>query len=119
MMKLLHISDCHFGLQYATIKDSDARNRVIDSRLEALKNAVDLANNEKCEAIVIAGDLFENLGVNKKIIKQVCAVFNEFANGMVWVLPGNHDYYAQDNHNMWDYFEEVSGDNIFLFTNNC
>lgn len=117
-MKLLHISDCHFGLKYATIKDSNAKKRVIDSRIEALKNAVDFANNEKCEAIVIAGDLFENLAVNHLIIKEVCAKLNEFANGMVWVLPGNHDYYAKDNHEMWDYFEEVSGDNIFLFTNN-
>lgn len=118
-MKILHISDCHFGLQYATIKNLDAKNKVIDSRLEALINSVNIANNEKCEAIVIAGDLFENLGVTQKIIKQVCAVLNKFTNGTVWVLPGNHDYYAQDNHAMWDYFEDVSGDNIFLFTKNA
>lgn len=117
-MKILHISDCHFGLQYASVKSAEVRNKITDSRLAALKRAVKQANLEKCDVIVIAGDLFENHGVTHKLIKNVCSILNEFANGIVYVLPGNHDYYTREESVLWDYFEEVSGDNIFLFTEN-
>lgn len=117
-MKILHISDCHFGLQYASVKSVEARGRITDSRLTALKEAVKQANLEKCDAVVIAGDLFENHGVTHKLIKNVCNILNEFDNGTVYVLPGNHDYYTKEEPVLWDYFEEVSGDNIFVFTEN-
>ena len=117
-MKILHISDCHFGLQYATIKSVEARNEVTEARLKALQNAVDIANREKCDAFIIAGDLFENHNVTQKLIKNVCILLNEFNNGTVYVLPGNHDYYNDEETTLWDYFREVCGDNIHLFTEN-
>lgn len=117
-MKILHISDCHFGLQYATIKSVEARNTITEARLKALQNAVDIANIEKCDAFIIAGDLFENHNVTQKLIKSVCAILNEFNNGTVYVLPGNHDYYNDDEPTLWNYFSEVCGDNIYLFTEN-
>lgn len=115
-MRLMHISDCHFGLQYKNVEDLKVRERLTEAREAAFRKAVSVAGQEHCDAIVITGDLFENQRVTKKVVKQVCEILNEFAGGPVWVLPGNHDYYSSGENPLWDCFRDMCGDHVFLFT---
>lgn len=118
-MRILHISDCHIGLQYAAVRSAKARSSMVNARISALGNAVDAANRERCDAIVVAGDLFENHRVSQRLINQVCDILGGFERGMVYILPGNHDYYREkDDSALWDYFMRTAGDNIYLFTDN-
>lgn len=115
-MRLMHISDCHFGLQYKNVENLKVRDRLTEAREEALSKAVSVAGEEGCDAIVITGDLFESQRVTKKLVRRVCGILNAFAGGPVWVLPGNHDYYSSGGNPLWDCFRDMCGDHVFLFT---
>lgn len=75
------------------------------ARLDVLDKMVALANEEKCNIFVIAGDLFDRItGVDKKTKERVISAFEKFHGECVLILPGNHDY---DN-GMVDLWESYS-----------
>lgn len=121
-MKLLHISDCHIGKKYDRYKeDKTVRDKVVRARLDAVERAVEIANQEKCGAMVIAGDIFDHFSVTKTMIKEVCHCLNQFEYGTVWVLPGNHDFYNLEHsgsRELWECFQEYSEDTIHVFKKN-
>ncbi len=59
-------------------------------RLDVVTRMVDIANRQACQLFVIAGDLFENVRVPKAKVRETAAALKQFQ-GLVLVLPGNHD----------------------------
>lgn len=117
MIKILLTGDLHLGKTYQK-ETPDVMERYRNARIQALKNAVMIANRENCNYFVIAGDLYEKLtGIAVSLHKQVCQILNVFSGEAVLVLPGNHDYYAPDDA-LWKKFEEYSGSNVRVFKNN-
>ena len=114
MLKIFLTSDNHIGLKYAHYDKSCI---ISSSRINAFDAMVKKANDENCNMFVIAGDLFEkNKGISKKDIKFLLEKLSKF-NGVVVVLPGNHDYYGIDV-KLWQDFKEIMRqyDNIMLLT---
>lgn len=110
-MKLLLTGDLHLGRAYQK-ESSEVAQRFSEARMETLKNAVELANREQCELLVIAGDLYDKVsGIPQTLHKEVCQVLEEF-NGTVLILPGNHDYYDPEHDALWKNFEEHSGSHV-------
>lgn len=113
-MKIFLTGDSHIGLKYASHSEAAV---LCEKRITAFNSMVDCANKENCALFVIAGDMFENTySVSKRDIKTLLDTLSRF-NGMVVVLPGNHDYYDADV-KVWQYFKDVmqSYDNIMLLT---
>lgn len=111
-MKLLLTGDLHLGRTYQK-EDPETARRFSDARMEALKNAVDIANREKCGLLVIAGDLYDKVsGITQALHREVCRVLSEFDGQAVLILPGNHDYYDPEHDRLWKDFEEFSGSHI-------
>ena len=94
MSKLLHTADWQMGLKASHV--AAVADRVRSSRLQAARVLIEKANAAKVEAVVIAGDLFEDNLVQDRLVHEVLQVLAE-AKAPVFVLPGNHDPYSQDS----------------------
>lgn len=114
MIKIFVTGDNHIGLKYA----SHERAAILaESRVTAFENMVQTANQESCALFVITGDLFENTySIPKKDIVRLLDMLSRFQ-GMVVVLPGNHDFYDKDA-KLWQCFKDALTpyDNILLLT---
>lgn len=114
MLRLFMTGDNHIGLKYASHGQAGILS---ESRITALRNMVQAANEEDCSLFVVTGDLFENTyGIPKKTVSLVIGLLAEFR-GTVVLLPGNHDYYDKDS-KLWQNISEAVSvrDNILLLT---
>lgn len=113
MLKIFLTGDNHIGLKYS---NHEQAAHLASCRITAFDDMVKTANDENCNLFVIAGDLFENSRVMKKDIKTILEKLALF-NGVVIVLPGNHDFYDKEA-KCWQYFKDImtSYDNIKLLT---
>ena len=112
MIKIFATADNHFGRHY---DKHPARDHIIASRMAAFKNMIAEANKRCCQIFAVSGDLFDRTdNIEKPLIQEVVKALSEFQ-GLVLVLPGNHDYY-DETVQVWKDFEEASApyDNIVL-----
>jgi DNA repair exonuclease SbcCD nuclease subunit len=87
-MRFLHTADWQIGMK--VIHVGSAGQRVRDERLVAARRIVQAAKNANAEFMLVAGDTFENNGVDRVLIRKVTDTLAEFG-GPVYVMPGNHD----------------------------
>lgn len=85
----LHTADWQIGKQFAHIPgDPGAMVRL--QRLDTIKAIAELAQERQVDAVLVAGDVFEDNAVSDEILRRTMrtlALFKGF-----WVLlPGNHD----------------------------
>ncbi|MBN2358054.1 MAG: metallophosphoesterase [Deltaproteobacteria bacterium] len=111
-LKLLHTSDVHIGLKFAS--HEDVAPTLIAARFECLERLIQRASKEKCDLVVIAGDLFDRVGVPKSDVLRVAQILAEFEGHLVTVLPGNHDYVDPDRDAPWKWLKEKAGDNLLI-----
>lgn len=104
MLKVFVTGDNHIGKKYD--RYPDIKEKLIQSRFDAMRDMIRQAEKEGCGIFVITGDLFDNTS-NIKVadVKQMVEVLSEFA-GAVLVLPGNHDYYTGEE-KVWKDFEKA------------
>ena len=113
MIRLFVTGDEHIGLKYAGHEKPD---QIARCRISAFENMVTAANDENCDLFVITGDLFENHSVSKAAVQSVTKILSNF-NGVVAVLPGNHDYYSKNSKVWKSFINEIKDyDNIMLMT---
>ncbi len=113
MLKIFVTGDNHIGLKYASYEHSQ---ELVRSRIQAFNQMVETANKENCDLFVITGDLFENTSIANKDITAVLSALSEF-NGRVIILPGNHDYYDEQETFWKNVRDKLSmTDNIMLLT---
>ena len=114
LLRIFVTGDNHIGLKYASHEQAAL---LASSRLTAFEGMVETANRESCALFIITGDLFENTGsVAKRDVRLLLEILSRFQ-GVVAVLPGNHDHYDKDA-KVWQYFRDFmsSCDNIMLLS---
>jgi DNA repair exonuclease SbcCD nuclease subunit len=89
MLRILHTADWQLGMTRHFLT-GEAQARYTADRLEAVRALLRLATAERCEAIVVAGDVFETNQVERRTIAQT---MDALAGSQVpvYLLPGNHD----------------------------
>lgn len=87
-MKFLHTADWQIGMRAAHAGKAGAAVR--DARFEAARKAVDEAKRRGAEFLLLAGDTFEDNGVDRVSVRKVVDILASFG-GPVYVIPGNHD----------------------------
>lgn len=87
-MKFLHTADWQIGMKAVHV--GAVSQRVRDERLAAARRVVRAARDAHAEFILVAGDTFEDNGVDRVLIQRVADILAEFG-GPVYVMPGNHD----------------------------
>ena len=110
MVRIFHTADVHLGLRFVRASLDSVRQSLVDARLDVLCRMVSTAMQEKCDLFIVAGDLFDNLRVSKTEVRKAAEHLRRF-DGLVAVLPGNHDYVQEKAEDaLWTVFAEVLGD---------
>ena len=93
-IKVLHCADLHFDTPFKELSKevSDVSKNEL---LEVFKNIIDLSINENVEVLLIAGDVFDNLTVNKNTLFFISDQLKRIKNIKVFISPGNHDPYNE------------------------
>ena len=107
-LKILHTADLHLGLKFAGYPD--VQTELTEARFEVLESLVDLANSELCDLLILAGDVFDRVTVAKGDVKRCVDILNE-CNGLVVMLPGNHDYTSSQS-DLWTFVVTHGGDRL-------
>ena len=85
-MKLIHTADLHLDSPLTGVVNSAQRRREL---LTALNNLNEYANNNGVEAIIVAGDLFDEKFTTDQTVRSVADVVAN-SNAAWYVLRGNH-----------------------------
>ena len=86
-MKLLHLGDLHLGARLEGI------NR-LDEQREVMREIVDIANNEKVDAVIICGDVFDKSVPSAEaedLFFETVESLSDDGKRFVLVIAGNHD----------------------------
>ena len=115
MIRLFLTGDNHYGRKYHQHVKS---NEIVQLKIEALKNMVQLANDEKCDFLCIPGDLFDSQRVIKRDVTEIFSILKDFE-GYVVYLPGNHDYYDEQS-KLWEFIDGCikDSDSIIVLNKN-
>ncbi|WP_366526734.1 exonuclease SbcCD subunit D [Ferrimicrobium sp.] len=87
--RILHTSDLQLGMTRRFF-DVQAQARYTDDQFGALRSLASIANQANCDAVVIAGDVFDAVQPRRSVVSRAVEALNEFQ-VPVFLLPGNHD----------------------------
>ena len=94
MIRILHTADWQIGLKASHVaRVGDAVRR---ARMDAARAVVERANVERVDALILAGDIFEDNHVDNALVFETVRILSA-AQVPVFVLPGNHDPLSQDS----------------------
>jgi DNA repair exonuclease SbcCD nuclease subunit len=87
-LRIVHTSDVHLGA-YTGMPGShwDARRELME---QAFRGVIDLANDVEADALLIAGDFFDNDRVPESVVRFGAEQIARFR-GQTFLIPGNHD----------------------------
>ena len=106
-IKVLHCADLHFDTPFKELS-KEVSDISKNELLEVFKNIIDLAIDEKIEVLLIAGDVFDNLTVNKNTLFFISDQIKRIKNIKVFISPGNHDPYNEKSfYSMMNWPENV------------
>lgn len=91
-LKILHTADWHLGMRFQAFDDAD-QLRLTRARLTAVDRLLDLAEHYTVDAVLCAGDLFDEPNPDEEWWHGVLAALKKrrWTNRHVFLLPGNHD----------------------------
>ena len=110
-MKFLHTADWQIGMKAAHV--GAVGQRVCDERLAAARGVVEVAKGAQAEFTLVAGDTFEDNGVDRVLVQKVADILAEFG-GPVYVIPGNHDPLVPKS--VWEHPAWGSNERIHVLT---
>jgi hypothetical protein len=87
-MRFLHTADWQIGMKAAHVGPVGARVR--QQRLQTAQRVLELACEHQAEFLLLAGDTFEDNGVDRLLVQKIADTLARFP-GPVFLLPGNHD----------------------------
>lgn len=89
MPRFLHTADWQMGRTYSRF-DAEDGAALVEARYESIERLAALATMHKCDAVLVAGDVFDAQTVSDRTIRRVFNATRGFAGPWV-MLPGNHD----------------------------
>ncbi len=111
-LKILHTSDIHLGMKFAGYPE--VQSELCEARFKTLARLVELANENACDLLVVAGDLFDRISAARKDVIRAAQTISEFQGKLAAVMPGNHDFISRGQSDLWTHFKEHAGDNVLL-----
>ena len=89
MTKLLHTADWQIGRLYGTFDPDDAVP-LAEARFAAVERLAKLATDEKVDAVLVSGDVFDAQTVTARTIRRLFNAMAGYAGPWV-MISGNHD----------------------------
>jgi DNA repair exonuclease SbcCD nuclease subunit len=97
VIRILHTSDLQLGMNRRFF-DSESQARYTDDQFDALRKLAVIASEQSCHAVVIAGDVFDAVLPDRRIVTRTIDALGSFVLP-VFLLPGNHD--ADSPESIW------------------
>jgi DNA repair exonuclease SbcCD nuclease subunit len=92
-MRLLHVADVHLQHSFVGLTPGRGRERR-QELLDSLARVVDVAREQRVDALCIAGDLFERENTPPVVGDRLRATFARLGETPVLIAPGNRDFYT-------------------------
>lgn len=108
-MRFLHTADLHIDSAFSALGALNASERRMVQRA-VLRRIFDLASREKCDMLLIAGDLFDSAYVTPETGAVCIELFEKFGKPII-ISPGNHDAYTAGSF----YATAELPENVFIF----
>ncbi|MBB6714252.1 metallophosphoesterase family protein [Clostridium gasigenes] len=91
-IKILHCGDMHFDTPFKEL-NSKLSSISKEELLEVLSTIINICKINSVDIMLMAGDIFDNLTVNKKTLAFIREQLERIENIKVFISPGNHDPY--------------------------
>ena len=111
-MRILHTGDLHLDSAFSSFAQRDAEHYRELGR-ELLRDIFDCAEHEKCQMILIAGDLFDSKFVSNDTRALFVSLVKN-SNIPVVIAPGNHDPYSENS--FYSIIEKEALENLYVFS---
>jgi 3',5'-cyclic AMP phosphodiesterase CpdA len=95
MVRFLHTADWQLGLRLNFVP-GEAGARLRAERFATIERIAALAREHACDAVLVAGDVFDDNGVGRDTLQQAREALAAFDVPVV-LLPGNHDPATEDS----------------------
>ena len=89
MIKFLHVADLHLDAPFHGLPPDQAAARRREQRA-MVEEIIALTNDNQCQLLLIAGDLFDGTQVYEDTIDTLMQAFAR-CKATVFIAPGNHD----------------------------
>lgn len=90
--KFLHTADIHLDSSFDRLPPEKASQRR-EEQFNLLRNIISAAEDNRCDAILIAGDLFEKTSPSFGIGTRTAEILGNTALP-IFISPGNHDFFS-------------------------
>ena len=95
-VKIVHTADLHFDTPFNEVDDKQRAINKEELR-EVFKNIINFCKEKQVDILLLAGDIFDNLTLNRETIYFLENVFNNIKETRVFISPGNHDPYNNNS----------------------
>lgn len=110
MLKLIHAADLHLDSPFSGLNAQHAAQRREEQRL-LLDRLTDLANEERADLVLLAGDLLDGSRVYRETVEALAQSLSRIR-ARVFISPGNHDPYGLGS----PYLSVRWPDNVHIFS---
>lgn len=112
-IKILQAGDLHFDTPF---KDLNKNIALISKEelLEVFSKIIDISMENSVDILLLTGDIFDNLTVNKKTLIFIKNQLERISNIKVFISPGNHDPYNEKS-----FYKMINWpENVYIFKGN-
>ena len=112
-IKILQAGDLHFDTPF---KDLNKNIALISKEelLEVFSKIIDISIENSVDILLLTGDIFDNLTVNKKTLIFIKNQLERISNIKVFISPGNHDPYNEKS-----FYKMINWpENVYIFKGN-
>jgi DNA repair exonuclease SbcCD nuclease subunit len=88
-LKFIHTADWQIGAQFGQFDPAEATH-LAEARFDTVRTIAALATDRKADAVLVAGDVFDQQTVSDTVIRRLFGALAGFT-GPWYLLPGNHD----------------------------
>ena len=89
-IKILHTADIHFDTPFSGMTPSESLKSKEELK-QVFENIISIVLNREIDIFLIAGDVFDNLSVNKSTLYFIKSCLERINKVKVFISPGNHD----------------------------
>lgn len=112
-IKVLQAGDLHFDTPFKDL-DKDISEISKEELLEVFYKIINIAIENKIDILLLTGDMFDNLTVNKKTLTFIKNQIERIPNIRVFISPGNHDPYNEKS-----FYKIINWpSNVYIFKGN-
>jgi len=94
LVRFVQTSDWQVGMKGGGL--GDAASIVREARVKSIHNVLKAAQEHDADFALLCGDIFEHNMVGQEDVRAVVAIFNQYPDVPLYLLPGNHDILGAD-----------------------